>query len=180
MLALQATSAYRFRCWFACVDQTSTQNDYVEQRDRCRKYAQLRSEVSIRSAGNAASDQSRKSELVSLFSKCMEQNGWTISEVKDKDKSPAPAPVQPQPGQATAAAVAPTQPDPAYQKASLSRSAECAFARHAASASSRAAARAAACDLECAQRLKASPDAPRPAACPSGPTPDLSKGRDKE
>ncbi len=54
------------------------------------------------------------------------------------------------------------------EKAFLSRSTECAFARHAADSSTLAATRAKACDIECRERLKAAPDAPRPAACPAG------------
>ena len=36
------TSGYKFRCYWACIDQTAIQDDYVEQRDRCREYAQLK------------------------------------------------------------------------------------------------------------------------------------------
>jgi hypothetical protein len=58
----------------------------------------------------------------------------------------------------------------------LSRAAECMFARHAAANSSIAASRAMACDLECAQALRAAPDAPRPAACPADSDPALATG----
>jgi hypothetical protein len=33
--------------------------------------------------------------------------------------------------------------------------------------------------LECAQRLKAAPEAPRPAACPAGPSSVMEGGREK-
>ena len=49
--ALLVTSGYRFRCYLACVDQTSTQNDYVEQRDYCREYAQLKVNMAMHDAG---------------------------------------------------------------------------------------------------------------------------------
>lgn len=189
LAALTATSGFKFRCWIFCIDQTSVQNDYVDERDRCREYAQLKLDMAMRDT--PGDEKTRKAKLVSLFSECMGNNGWSVPDGKGDKKPdaaaaaaaappPSPATAQPTlPAQqgTTPVAVAATAPD---NKAHLSRSAECAFARHAAANSSNAAARAAACDLECANRLKAAPDAPRPAACPSEPGEDLSKGADTE
>ena len=163
------TSGYRFRCYWMCTNQTSTQNDYVEQRNRCRAYAE--SKMAFAMKGKPGDEKTRKATLVGLFGECMAANGWNVGgDTKPAAPAPTPAPV---PTQANAQ-------EQAERKASISRSSECAFARHSASISSNAAARARACDIECAQRLSAAPDAPRPAACPSGPNPSLEKGRDSE
>lgn len=191
VVVLVATSGYRFRCYWACVDQTGVQNDYVEQRDRCRQYAQLKLDMAMRNSGVENTEQNRKPQLITLFSECMGQNGWTIpdarSELKAATAAAGPAqPGQPQPPYAASAAPVPATASAAAaatvaanERASISRTAECAFARQSADVSSIAASRAKACDLECAQRLKAAPDAPRPAACSPEPTPDLAKGVDR-
>jgi hypothetical protein len=175
---LLAVSGYKFRCWWMCQDQTAIQNDYVEQRDRCRQYSQLKLDMAMRNSNMANNGQNRKTMLISLFSDCMAQNGWSTTDVKapgatvtplasGKPASPHAAPTGPAPVDTNAAQTA------ADQRAALSRAAECAFARQAASASGLAATRAKACDLECAQRLRMAPDAPRPAACPAGPVEGL-------
>lgn len=173
---LLVASGYKFRCWWACQDQTAIQNDYVEQRDRCRQYAQLK--LDMGALGGGAGDKSRKERLVELFSDCMGNNGWNTTDIKGT-KSPTAgqppfAPDRSKEEAAIAASVA-----AAEERAAISRASECAFARQAASVSSMAAARARACDLECTNRLRAAPDAPRPAACPAGSTPGLSSGYER-
>lgn len=181
LTVILVASGYRFRCWWMCQDQTAIQNDYIEQRDRCRDYAQLKLDLSLRNSGDMDNEQSRKARIIALFGECMANNGWSMTSTTGLDKlggggqqAQHAGPKQLQPGQArqdpTTAATA------GDDRAAISRSAECAFARQAASVSSIAAARAKACDLECAQRLRLAPDAPRPAACPSGPTPSLATG----
>lgn len=141
-----------------CQDQTSIQNDYIEQRDRCREYSQLKLDMAMRTSGQHNNDQNRRAMLVKLFGECMGQNAWNVSDNKpDKDTGKPKTPEE-----AAAAATA-----AAEERAALSRASECAFARQSANVSSLAATRAKACDLECSQRLKLAPDAPRPAACPS-------------
>lgn len=167
------SSGYRFRCYWACTDQTSVQNDYIEQRDRCRSYAQTKIDFAMKNQPGPKDGKTRQATLVSLFSECMSQHGWNVPDGKPAG-SAAAAPVVP------AVAVTANKDDEARKKASLSRSSECMFARHAADMSTNSAARARACDLECAQRLKAAPDGPRPAACPTGSTPGLEIGRDRE
>jgi hypothetical protein len=174
---LLSTSGYRWRCYMACTDQTSTQNDYIEQRDYCREYAQLKVNMASREAGDEL--KSRKATLVSLFSQCMGANGWTVPDGKgDGSKKPDVTPI------AAATPVAAVAPAPApvnkvAEKAVMTRTAECAFARHSASVSSIAKLRAEACDLQCAEGLRTAPNAPRPASCPSDPSEKLSTGNDK-
>ena len=165
---------YRFRCYFACVDQTSTQNDYVEMRDHCRELAQLKSEMAMKEAGISGDENSRKATLVSVFSKCMGANGWSVPDGKDPNKAVVAGAGGGGPqviSQTAATAVtAPTAAVASSTKreahARLTRSAECSYARNSASVSSIAATRAKACDLECAKALELAPDAPRPASCP--------------
>lgn len=163
LTATSACSGYKFRCWWGCSDQTAIQNDYIAERNRCREYAQLKLTMSSRAAGDVENEQSYKAKLVNLFNECMANNGWGIVETKsDKAASTTkPASSKETTAEAQQAAV--------EQKAALSRQAECAFARQAASVSSLAAIRAKACDLECEQKLRLAPDAPRPAACPAEP-----------
>lgn len=177
---LAGTSGFRFRCYWFCTDQTSVQSDYVADRDRCRKFAELKLDMAMR---DSVSDRlfeiqkDRKGKLVELFSECMARTGWTVPDGKEGHADVAVVPP---------IVVTPTAPatDPQMEKyrlkASISRSSECNFARYAASTSSIAAARAKACNLECAQRLKAAPDAPRPAACPSEFNPSLAYGQEWE
>ena len=176
---------YRFRCWFACIDQTSTQNDYVEMRDHCRELAQLKVDMAAKEAGLTGGDTSRKTMLVSLFSQCMATNGWTVPDGKDPTKSAVVAtngPAGPTVVSQTAAAAiaAPSAAAAAATRresqAVMTRTSECAFARSSASVSSIAATRAKACDLECAQALQLAPDAPRPAACAPDTAPKYSHG----
>ena len=179
------TSGYRWRCYIFCKDQTSVQDEYTEQRDHCRQYAQLKSEMS----SSSGEDRDRKAQLISMFSDCMSRRGWTVPDGKDgkdgkaanKDAAAGPAAA----GAGAAASGAPAQ-DAATQaqaqqeqKAFLARASECNFARQNATVSSNAAARAKACDLECEQRLTAAPDAPRPAACPAEVSSRLSRGNEK-
>lgn len=174
---------FRWRCYAACVDQTSTQNDYVEMRDHCRELAQLKVDMSMKEAGIAGEDRSRKAMLVSLFSQCMSTNGWVVPDGKDPNKSGtavaggAAAPVS------QTAAIAAAAPSAAVAAATrrqdnavMTRASECAFARNSASVSSIAATRAKACDYECTEALRMSPSAPRPASCPPLVVPKYSKG----
>lgn len=184
-----------------CTDQTSTQNDYIEQRDRCREYAQLKLDLAMRNSTLSDDDKSRKSQLVTLFSECMASNGWDVPAGKSGEKAAAAA-VTPQAAAAAAAtgtapvaagaaggaaagamplipATTAPAPDKYAAKASLSRQTECAFARQAAANSTISAARAKACDLECSQRLQAAPESPRPAACPSEAPAQMSLGNER-
>jgi len=123
-----------------------------------------------------------KSQLVNLFNECMANNGWNIvPETKAAATTGTNTALQAAPAAAGAAAAQNDVVEIYEQKQALSRSADCMFARHAAANSSISAARAKACDLECAQRLAASPDAPRPSACPTdvNPDPELIRGGER-
>jgi len=172
-----------------CQDQTAIQNDYVEQRDRCRQYAQLKLDMAMRSSGEMNSAPNRSARLITLFSDCMAANGWNTTDLK------AAAPISPlatpgtakqaqaaQPPANAPAALAGQAPPAAPvsdDRAAIARKAECTFARQSASVSRMAAARAKACDLECEQRLRLAPDAPRAAACPSGPVAGMESGAER-
>jgi len=173
-----------------CQDQTAIQNDYVEQRDRCRQYAQLKLDMTMRSSGAMDSQPNRSARLITLFSDCMAANGWNTTDIKAAPPvsplaTPGTAKMQPAqtPPPANAPAALAGQAPPAApisdERAAIARKAECAFARQAASASRLAASRAKACDLECEQRLRQAPDAPRPAACPSDMDPNMSSGTER-
>jgi hypothetical protein len=178
-------SGYRWRCYIACTDQTSTQNDYTEQRDKCREYAQLKVDMSMRETGNH-DEKSRKSNLVSLFSQCMGNNGWIVPDgrgegVKKVDAgAPPPAAVTPQAATAAPPAAAAAAANKTEERAHLMRASECAFARYHASVSGNAAARAQACDLECEHALRAAPGAPHPASCPPDHAPHLARSNEKK
>lgn len=172
---------YRFRCYFACVDQTGIQNDYVEQRDHCRELAQLKVDMALKEANNGTDDRARKAMLVSIFSTCMGTNGWAVPDGKGEGSKalaagPPPQAITSQAGVGAPISVAAVSATKAEEKSALQRSSECAFARQSASVSSIAAARAQACDLECAQALKMAPSAPRPSSCPPDLPPKYSKG----
>lgn len=182
---LATTSGYRFRCYFACVDQTGIQNDYVEQRDRCREYAQLKVNMAMRESGGYPDEKSRKTHLVTLFSQCMSTNGWIVPDGRGEGPkggaaAAAAAATAPISSAATAAPPSATQvaANKAEERAQMIRSSECAFARHQADVSSIARTRAHACDLECEEALRLSPGAPRPPSCPSDLSPRLSKGNE--
>ncbi|MBY0407575.1 MAG: hypothetical protein K2Q01_07775 [Rickettsiales bacterium] len=193
LLALSACSGspsdivggkYRFRCWAACVDQTSTQNDYVEMRDHCRELAQLKVDMSMKEGGIYGDDKSRKSTLVSLFSQCMSSNGWTVPDGKDPSKAGTAVAGGGGPqtvSQTAALAAAPASAAVAAatkreEQALLTRTSECGFARANAGVSSISATRAKACDLECEKALAVAPSGPRPASCPALTPPKYSKG----
>ena len=62
------------------MDQTSTQHEYIEQRDRCREYAELKQDMQIRAtAKGPTTNKDRKTALVSLFNDCMANNGYNIA-----------------------------------------------------------------------------------------------------
>lgn len=178
---ITVTPGYMFRCYLFCIDQTAVQDNYVEQRDRCREYAQMKLDMAMRDVEGPHDEKARKAQLVTLFSQCMGNNGWTVPDGKEKPTAGA-TPLQPPTGVGippvpTAASVA---ADKAESKAAVSRASECAFARYSADVSANAAARAAACDTECEERLRAAPEAPLPAACPAESKPKLSKGVEKD
>jgi hypothetical protein len=189
LAVLLISSGYKFRCWWMCQDQTAVQNDYIEQRDRCRQYAQLKLDMAMRSSGDQDNGQTRNAHLIALFSQCMAQNGWNTTDLKAAAPvSPlatpgtpvtAGAPPAPVNEPAALAGQAPAAPNAQEDRAALSRKAECAFARQSASISSLAATRARACDLECAQRIRMAPESPLPAACPSGPVPGMDSGAER-
>ena len=160
VLAGFAVSAFQLPCWAFCTEQTGLQQGYTAARDSCREYASLKVDD-----GAAQEDKERKGELLAQFAGCMADKGWTVPGAKDASATkiatappPAPVPVQALQELAPAAGgmAAPRQ------KEILSRSAECAYARHAAAYTSESASRAQACDLECAQGSKAGKKA---AAC---------------
>lgn len=174
-LVMLTTSGYRFRCWWACTDQTAIQHDYVERRDHCRDYAQAKLDMAMRNRGlNSPHD--RKTQLINLFSECMEKKGWDIPSGRQEEAEALKAAAEKEASQYTKEErVAQKQ----QQKWALSRRSECAFARHAAATSSVSALRAKACDLECTQQMKAAPEGPRPAACPEVGDPAMATGVDR-
>ncbi|NBO18427.1 MAG: hypothetical protein EBV03_04220, partial [Proteobacteria bacterium] len=164
---------------------TSTQNDYVEQRDHCRELAQLKVDMAMKEAAIEGGDKPRKAMLVSLFSQCMAANGWTVPDGKDPSKAttvaaaPAAAAMPVAVSAAAVAAPGSAAADKATkreEKSQLVRASECAFARSNAATSSIAAARAKACDLQCEQALELAPSAPRPASCPPEAVPKYASG----
>jgi len=188
LASMQMVSAFKMRCWMFCSEQTGIQTDYVADRDSCRDYAQLRVATDT-ATPELMEEKSRKAKLIAIFSACMADKNWTVPDGKASQQPSPPVPI-PTPGQpVTPATAAPmpvansAAPAPAIataqdaaamaqqrrEKTFLARTSECAFARHGAPYSSVSATRAKACDIECAQRLKAAPDAPRPAACPADP-----------
>ncbi|MDX1974571.1 MAG: hypothetical protein SFT92_02725 [Rickettsiales bacterium] len=175
VLILASTSGYRFRCYIFCNDQTGIQNDYIEVRDNCREYAQLKLDTGYK-APPGGDDKGKKAQLVSLFSECMAKNGWTVPDGKDKPSAAVLAKEAIKDEKSEAESLT----EKYKQQAAITRSSECNFARQSAANSAVAASRAKACDLECAQRLRAAPDAPRPAACPSEHSPLLERGVDRE
>lgn len=188
---MQVVSAYKLRCWVFCTDQTGIQTDYIADRDLCRKYAQLRIDTDT-SSPQLLDNRDRTAKLVALFSACMADKGWTVPD--GKANVPAGAAPIASPATATAPAAsatstktpvgaisaagavgaplimteaeAETLAERRREKTYLSRQSECTFARHGAAYSTASAARAQACDLECAQKLKADPKGGTPAACP--------------
>lgn len=158
-----------------CSDLTSVQQDYNAMRDKCRKYAQIKVESDI-STGPS------EERLIGAFSECMGKNGWDVpSGLEGAAAKPVAMPGFPPVGTAPVAPqeaapqqqTAPAQTTPVNTTPQIQRTSECAFARHSASVSSNARARAKACDVECAQRLKLDPDGPRPAACPAETDPSI-------
>lgn len=83
---MQAVSAFKWRCWFFCTEQTGVQNDYVSDRDTCREYAQLRAETDTSSA-QPANERNRTAQLVAMFSSCMADRGWTVPDGKGNQGS---------------------------------------------------------------------------------------------
>lgn len=100
IIALNATAAFKFRCWLFCTDQTGIQTDYIDARDSCRKYAQLRIDTDTANP-ELMDDKNRRNKLVSLFSSCMADRGWTVPDGKSGQQPAAPIPV-PTPGANTA------------------------------------------------------------------------------
>ncbi|MGE0754687.1 MAG: hypothetical protein AB7L92_05955 [Alphaproteobacteria bacterium] len=174
-IVLTMTSGYRFRCWWACQDQTAIQHDYVEMRDHCRSYAQLKLDMVMRNK-NLSGGKSQKEQLINLFSECMEKKGWDIPSGREEELTKLKEAEEAELSQYTKEERVARKQQQSY---ALSRRSECAFARHAAANSRVQAARARACDIECNKRLQESPDSPRPAACPSGADPEYANGVEK-
>jgi|GEM_PF-3212740 len=172
---LLISSGYRFRCYWMCTDQTAIQHDYIELRDTCRDYAEAKVDMTLRNMNKYDDTDERRAQLVALFSQCMAEHGWTVPDGKDPSAAPVIAKDKDKEN-LTPAEIAQREQQ---KKLFLARKAECDFARQSAKGSSVAAARAQACDIECSQRIKTAPDAPRPAACPSEFNPNLTKGVDK-
>jgi|GEM_PF-3883155 len=78
------SSGYRWRCYAFCDEQTAIQNDYTEQRDDCRGFAQDNIDAEMAKAPNPNSVKARKIKLIALFSDCMAQYGWDVPKVNDK------------------------------------------------------------------------------------------------
>ena len=182
VFVMVVSSGYRFRCYWLCTDQTAIQNDYVEERDRCRGYADAKVDLTLKEMAKTGDQKSRNAQLVALFSQCMADHGWTVPDGA-KEGAPKAAVAAGAAAAGTTAAGAPASPAAAtataaaaQDKAFLMRTAECDFARANAPYSAISASRAQACDMECAQRLKNAPEAPRPGACPTEFKPSLSKG----
>jgi hypothetical protein len=158
------------------------QHDYIEQRDACRSYAEAKVDLSLKELGKTGDAKAHNAQLVALFSECMGNHGWTVPDGRDKNSAAAaatPTPATPAPvanGQPASPAAATAAAAQQQDKAFLMRNAECNFVRENAPYSAISAARAKACDLECEQRLKHAPDAPRPAACPTVFKPALGQG----
>lgn len=192
--AMQMLSGFKWRCYWFCTDQTGIQTDYVESRDTCRKYAQLRIDTDT-SSPDLSDERERKSKLIALFSSCMGEKGWTVPDGKSGQQPAAAIPV-PTPGASAAAAAGQTaQPAPQTapavvaapmpaanssvmtpeqsqavqqqqrERSYIARQSECAFARHGAAYSSTSATRAKACDMECEQKKTDDPTGRAPAAC---------------
>lgn len=82
-------SGYRWRCYAFCNEQTAVQNDYTEQRDGCRGFAQDNLDAEMAKTKNPDSGKARKAKLVVLFAECMSRYGWEVpvpNEKGDKDK----------------------------------------------------------------------------------------------
>lgn len=174
--ALAALAGCNNRCYLACTDQTGIQNDYLADRDNCRGYAQDKIDLLMRDSPTQ-DDRTRKGHLVSLFSQCMAGKNWTVPDGKGEGKGDKPV-LAASPAAPAGLPAAPVI-DKATERSLLQRAAECALARQYAASSVTYAARAEACDLECAEGLRLGPDAPRPASClPSFP-PKATKGVDK-
>lgn len=177
LCAWMGLSAFNY-CFIICSENTTIQQDYTRKRDHCRELAELKADI----RGNTSDDmEARKTQLVSIFSECMGQQGWAVpkpgadadkkgtitagplgsglgrsaSAANNEKTQEAPLPSQP----ATEPTL--TEEEQAYRR----RAAECAFARHAADISVVSRTRAEACDLECTDRLKHGALGVKPAAC---------------
>jgi hypothetical protein len=87
------SSGYRWRCYAFCDEQTAVQNDYTEQRDDCRGFAQDNIDAEMAKTPNPNSVKARKIKLIALFSDCMAQYGWDVPKVNDKGTKFAEVPL---------------------------------------------------------------------------------------
>ena len=62
----------------ACINQTSVQSDYVSNRDGCQVYAESNIARFMQS-GEIENIRARNAKLVTLFSDCMFEQGWTVA-----------------------------------------------------------------------------------------------------
>lgn len=158
----------RYATWFSSVlllmgcETTSTQRDYADKRDVCREYSELR--VATLSQPGAGKGQRR---LLKEFGRCMQREGWGVSGPRTGPIVDSVPPGGTVPGQPNPTPLPPQpKPNKARKTAYQQRSAECAYARHAADHSARAAAMAKQCAAQCKEKLARGAGKRRPAACP--------------
>ncbi len=169
---------FEFRCYMFCHDQTAIQEDYVKARDICRENAQLKIATGYREP--AGGDiKGKNALLVALVSDCMEKKGWSVPDGRSAASATGKSAAA-EKSDAAKKSEAEAMNEAYLKRAAIARKTECAFARQAAANSAISASRAKACDLECSQRLRAAPDAPRPAACPSEHDERFRRGVDRE
>ena len=74
----------------ACMNQTSIQRAYISQRNECQGVAESRLQEYLNPYVKN-SDQTKNATLVTLFSDCMFDSGWTVA-APDREKTGIPAP----------------------------------------------------------------------------------------
>lgn len=79
-------SGYRWRCYAFCDEQTAIQNDYTEERDECRGFAEDNVDAEMAKTANPNSVKARKMKLINLFGDCMAKYGWDVPRVTEKGK----------------------------------------------------------------------------------------------
>ena len=68
----------------ACENQTTVQRDYVSHRDQCQYYAEGNIDR-FSEPGQAVDMRARNAKLVTLFSDCMFEMGWTVATPNRED-----------------------------------------------------------------------------------------------
>lgn len=69
----------------ACQTQSTVQREYIAMRDTCQGQAEARF-ATLSANGTSRSIKDRNAELVSLFSDCMFESGWTVGTPKRRDE----------------------------------------------------------------------------------------------